>query len=221
LQGGRSDGGAKTRLLRTCSRPEDASSDDIKRAYRLLAKKYQPRPQPGKRRGGRNEVQGSVGSIRDAGRRKETRTSTTGTDHRPSTRRSAGRASPGRISPTTPTSRTYSAGSTSSAGATRSHIRPPRRKPSNAPAPGERPCATNLEITLEQAAGGPWSAKSRSPTAAACGECGRDGAREGTAPKKCPRCGGAGQVQNVAPRGLQPVHHHLRLHHVRRVAARR
>jgi len=74
-----------------------------------------------------------------------------------------------------------------------------RRRDPNAPAPGDD-LRYDLDITLEQAAGG-MEREIEVPHSANCGECGGSGAERGTAPKKCPRCGGAGQVQNVRSQG--------------------
>jgi len=52
----------------------------------------------------------------------------------------------------------------------------------------------NLEITLEEAARGAEK-QIRIPTAEACESCDGSGARKGTEPKTCPTCGGAGQVR--------------------------
>jgi molecular chaperone DnaJ len=74
-----------------------------------------------------------------------------------------------------------------------------RRRNPNGPAPGDD-LRYDLEITLEQAAQG-LEREIDVPHSAACGECGGTGAEKGSSPKKCPRCGGAGQVQNVRTQG--------------------
>ena len=74
-----------------------------------------------------------------------------------------------------------------------------RRRNPNAPAPGDD-LRYDLDITLEQAAEG-MDREIDVPHSASCGECGGTGAEKGTEPKRCQRCGGAGQVQNVRSQG--------------------
>ena len=59
---------------------------------------------------------------------------------------------------------------------------------------------TDIEITLEEAAGG-VDREIEVPHSAACGECGGTGAEKGSSPRKCPRCGGSGRMQNVRAQG--------------------
>ncbi|MFO7171707.1 MAG: molecular chaperone DnaJ [Bacillota bacterium] len=54
----------------------------------------------------------------------------------------------------------------------------------------------DLRITLEEAAFGARK-EIRIPRIETCGTCGGSGARPGTQPRACPRCGGTGQVQHV------------------------
>lgn len=75
-----------------------------------------------------------------------------------------------------------------------------RRRDPNAPAPGND-LRYDLDITLGQAAEG-MERELEVPHSATCGECGGSGAEKGTSPRKCPRCGGAGQVQNVRSQGF-------------------
>jgi molecular chaperone DnaJ len=56
--------------------------------------------------------------------------------------------------------------------------------------------AFDLELTLEEAARG-TEKEVEIPRTEKCDVCGGSGAKPGTTPKVCPRCGGAGQVQNV------------------------
>lgn len=74
-----------------------------------------------------------------------------------------------------------------------------RRRNPNGPAPGDN-LRYDMEITLEQAAEG-LEKEVDVPHSATCGECGGSGAEKGSSPRKCPRCGGAGQVQNVRSQG--------------------
>jgi molecular chaperone DnaJ len=74
-----------------------------------------------------------------------------------------------------------------------------RRRNPNGPARG-KDLPYELIITLEEAAEG-MDREINVPHSATCGECGGTGAEKGTSPKKCPRCGGAGQVQNVRTQG--------------------
>ncbi len=52
----------------------------------------------------------------------------------------------------------------------------------------------NLEISLEEAVKG-TTVKIRVPSQSVCQACGGTGAKAGSAPRTCPTCGGAGQVQ--------------------------
>jgi molecular chaperone DnaJ len=56
--------------------------------------------------------------------------------------------------------------------------------------------AYDLELTLEEAARG-TEKEVEIPRTEKCDVCGGSGAKPGTTPKVCPRCGGAGQVQNT------------------------
>ena len=56
--------------------------------------------------------------------------------------------------------------------------------------------AYHLEITLEEAAKG-VEKEIQIPRTEKCDVCGGSGASPGTTPKTCPRCGGAGKVQNM------------------------
>jgi len=56
--------------------------------------------------------------------------------------------------------------------------------------------AYDLQITLEEAAAG-TKKEVEVPRTEKCDVCGGSGAKLGTQPKVCPRCGGAGQVQNM------------------------
>jgi molecular chaperone DnaJ len=56
--------------------------------------------------------------------------------------------------------------------------------------------AYDLELTLEEAAKG-TEKEVEIPRTEKCEVCGGSGAAPGTTPKVCPRCGGAGQVQNM------------------------
>ncbi len=61
--------------------------------------------------------------------------------------------------------------------------------------------AYNLEITLEEAAKG-TEKEIEIPRTERCEVCGGSGANPGTAAKVCPRCGGAGQIQNMRKAGF-------------------
>ena len=56
--------------------------------------------------------------------------------------------------------------------------------------------AYDLELTLEEAARG-TEKEVEIPRTEKCDVCGGSGAKPGTSPRVCPRCGGAGQVQNM------------------------
>jgi molecular chaperone DnaJ len=55
-------------------------------------------------------------------------------------------------------------------------------------------------MTLEEAALG-LEKELSVPHSVTCKECGGSGAEKGTSPKKCPKCGGRGQVQSVRRQG--------------------
>jgi len=74
-----------------------------------------------------------------------------------------------------------------------------RRRSSTGPRPGDD-LRYDLEITLEEAARG-LEREIDLPRSATCEACGGSGAEKGTAPRKCTRCGGAGRVQNVRTQG--------------------
>ncbi len=59
----------------------------------------------------------------------------------------------------------------------------------------------DLEISLEQAYSG-LATEIEVPRRERCSECNGTGARPGTSPKKCPECGGRGQIQHVQTRGF-------------------
>ncbi len=59
----------------------------------------------------------------------------------------------------------------------------------------------DLEISLEQAYSG-LTTEVEVPRSERCSECNGSGARPGTSPKKCPECGGTGQIQHVQVSGF-------------------
>lgn len=59
----------------------------------------------------------------------------------------------------------------------------------------------DLEISLEQAYSG-LATEIEVPRRERCSECDGSGAKPGTSPKKCPECGGTGQIQHVQTRGF-------------------
>ena len=59
----------------------------------------------------------------------------------------------------------------------------------------------DLEISLEQAYSG-LTTEIEVPRNERCSECNGTGARPGTSPKKCPECGGSGQIQRVQVSGF-------------------
>jgi molecular chaperone DnaJ len=61
--------------------------------------------------------------------------------------------------------------------------------------------AYNLEITLEEAAKG-TEKEIEIPRTERCEVCGGSGANPGTSAKICPRCGGAGKIQNLRKAGF-------------------
>jgi molecular chaperone DnaJ len=61
--------------------------------------------------------------------------------------------------------------------------------------------AYNLEITLEEAARG-TEKEIEIPRTERCEVCGGSGANPGTSAKICPRCGGAGKIQNMRKAGF-------------------
>ena len=61
--------------------------------------------------------------------------------------------------------------------------------------------AYDLEITLEEAAKG-VEKEIQIPRTEKCDVCGGSGAKPGTNPKVCPRCNGAGRVQNMHKSGF-------------------
>lgn len=61
--------------------------------------------------------------------------------------------------------------------------------------------AYNLEITLEEAAKG-TEKEIEIPRTERCEVCGGSGANPGTSAKICPRCGGAGKIQNMRKAGF-------------------
>jgi molecular chaperone DnaJ len=61
--------------------------------------------------------------------------------------------------------------------------------------------AYNLEITLEEAAKG-TEKEIEIPRTERCEVCGGSGANPGTSTKICPRCGGAGKIQNMRKAGF-------------------
>jgi molecular chaperone DnaJ len=61
--------------------------------------------------------------------------------------------------------------------------------------------AINLEITLEEAARG-TEKEIEIPRTERCEVCGGSGANPGTYAKTCPRCGGAGKIQNMRKAGF-------------------
>ena len=61
--------------------------------------------------------------------------------------------------------------------------------------------AYNLEITLEEAARG-TEKEIEIPRTERCDVCGGSGANPGTSARTCPRCGGAGKVQNIRKAGF-------------------
>ena len=59
----------------------------------------------------------------------------------------------------------------------------------------------DLEISLEQAYSG-LATEIEVPRSERCSECNGTGAKPGTSPKKCPGCGGTGQIQHVQVSGF-------------------
>ena len=59
----------------------------------------------------------------------------------------------------------------------------------------------DLEISLEQAYSG-LATEIEVPRSERCSECNGTGAKPGTSPKKCPDCGGKGQIQHVQVSGF-------------------
>lgn len=59
----------------------------------------------------------------------------------------------------------------------------------------------DLEISLEQAYSG-LTTEIEVPRRERCSECNGSGAKPGTSPKKCPECGGTGQIQHVQVAGF-------------------
>ena len=59
----------------------------------------------------------------------------------------------------------------------------------------------DLEISLEQAYSG-LATEIDIPRSERCSECNGSGAKPGTSPKKCPECGGTGQIQHVQVSGF-------------------
>ena len=59
----------------------------------------------------------------------------------------------------------------------------------------------DMEISLEQAYAG-YTTEIEVPRTERCSTCNGSGARPGTSPKKCPQCGGSGQIQHVETAGF-------------------
>lgn len=74
-----------------------------------------------------------------------------------------------------------------------------RRRSSAGPAQGED-LRYDMEMSLEDAARG-VEKELPIPHSVSCKECNGSGAEKGTSPKKCPKCGGRGQVQTVRRQG--------------------
>ncbi|MGP8069764.1 MAG: molecular chaperone DnaJ [Candidatus Bathyarchaeia archaeon] len=73
-------------------------------------------------------------------------------------------------------------------------------RPARAPQRGQD-IRYDLEISLEQAYAG-LGTEIEIPRTERCSECNGSGAKPGTSPKKCPECGGAGQIQHVQNAGF-------------------
>jgi len=73
-----------------------------------------------------------------------------------------------------------------------------RRNP-NGPEKGDD-LRYDMEITLEEAARG-VDREIEVPHTATCQECGGTGAEKGSSPRTCPKCGGSGQLRNVRTQG--------------------
>lgn len=78
-----------------------------------------------------------------------------------------------------------------------------RRRPPAGPVPGDD-LRYDLEITLEEAAGG-LERELTIPRSVSCAECGGSGAEKGSSPVRCLRCGGSGQMRNVRSRGYSQL----------------
>ncbi|MEM2870210.1 MAG: molecular chaperone DnaJ [Thermoplasmata archaeon] len=77
------------------------------------------------------------------------------------------------------------------------------RRPQTGPVPGDD-LRYDLEITLEEAASG-MEKEITIPRTAPCSACSGTGAERGSSPRKCSRCDGSGQVRSVRSRGYSQL----------------
>ena len=168
---------------------KSASEDEIKKAYRKLAKQIPPGPEP-RRQGGRGEVQGGQRGLRGSLATRRRRPSTTSSASRASTPTSARgrrRLRRRRAASTSATWATFSAASSAAASAAAA-----RRNP-NAPQRGESIRASRFRRALRRR---PSAARrpSRSTALSSAPTCQGKGCAPGTTPEVCPQCHGTGTV---------------------------
>ncbi len=158
--------------------PRDATPDDVKKAYRKLARQYHPDANPGDAEAAEHfkEINNANDVLSDPAKRRRY-------DQFGDERVGAGAAGFGDFGGISDLFATFFGGGFGGGGARRGAAR-------------GADVLAEIELTLEEAAGG-VERDVEVTTLGTCSECDGSGAAPGTFPTRCSDCGGTGEIRNV------------------------